>query len=321
MMKCTHGRMKSCVHRGMISLMISLVTAIVSLPAMAESRSFYMALYFGNDPRATDLAWFYPSQDPQTRYQPERRAILDIGGIYRNDADPNYDFLAVISAYNYDWGRIAAVVIDEPYTDLTPNAGCPSASALAAIQERETKVAQAASVIASLAPKTRFWINFAADEIYALRHCSSAPEINRPYIQVVSIDDYDKAFACATPASVCLRHDYDWLLANKPHPDQQLALVPSTFQKVTPPYAMNAQAASSRLVENFQYADEMNSSNRNRPIVWLIAGFPADVVVDNTNDTYYGLAAPGSELIAATWGQRWSRKPWPWAAPLVLSLY
>jgi hypothetical protein len=297
-----------------VVLLIGLLAATLLMPraAVAEARSFRMALWGGNDERYTDIEWFYPpNQLPASlpAAQPARRTILDIGSIYQKS-----DFQSFITQLGYDWSRIAAVVIDEPYYDELSSISCVP---FGAVQAKEHVIASAASVLESLAPNTRFWINFSVPELQKMKPPCSLP-LNRPYIDVISIDKYDTPFSG-------LQSHYQWMLDNKPQPDQQLALVPGTFY-LDPQHSghhdyRTAATAAAWLEGYFAYADNVNAGNRNRPVVWLIVGFHSEAVPMSDGVVYRGLTAPGSAPIAEAWAQRRSLAPWPWAAPIVLTLF
>src|SRR5262245_44217539 len=88
---------------------------VPSSGALAAERSFHMAAFGARDTGYVDLAWLSPGD-----VQPAGRSIMAIDGVYGVANLEGYlraltyrDDQGVV--HLYDWSRIAATVIDEPY--------------------------------------------------------------------------------------------------------------------------------------------------------------------------------------------------------------
>src|SRR5688572_29097634 len=70
-----------------------------------------MALWFNPAGAEADVA-FFNEVDPQ----PQGRSVLFLEGWRNLDGEEiRSDFASRIAGYGYDWSRISAVVVDEPY--------------------------------------------------------------------------------------------------------------------------------------------------------------------------------------------------------------
>jgi len=274
--------------RSWIASIIFICAGLLALTtqALAAERKFHMALFGSDDPNYTDLAWF--SGGPQ----PPGRSILAI------DPSTNPAGLA------YDWSRIAAVMIDEPYWIAAHNAigydddsnPCwnPSDPRNAGIAVMMNTVANTAAAFKSVAPNTRFWINFSVPEMNWMIDPYCTIFLNQPYIDVISLDKYDTDFSGVQPY-------YDWLYWHRAKNSQQFALVPGTFYM--PPENSgegnyrDPYTAAARLQGYFDYANNLNSAGWDAPMVWLIAGWPA-----GDSNPYIGILVPGpSVYMLAAW--------------------
>ena len=191
----------------------------------------------------------------------------------------------------YDWSRIVAIEVDEPYTNLiskhdyhTPCTASSDAST------RESNLRQRAQELESIAPWVRFWVNFTADEIKWIQDPTCTTKIDQDYVDVISVDAYNEPF------STVLGY-YTWLIQpqNQPTPYQQLALVPGTFctdhgcaqqNSNLPNYF--SQANTWNQTCNLSLGPRGRTDSYDGCRVWIVMGWLASqsYVLDNT--TYYG---------------------------------
>lgn len=260
--------------------------------AVAQTRSFQMALWANSDGSVTadsDVPVFY-----DTVGQPEGRSIL----IWRDLDKP-------ISASSYTWSRIVAVLFDEPYNDL--KVPCWGEHTVAMVEARVQLLAQRAAELKALSPSTRFWVNLTEDQArWRSDWCVEAGwhsvDVNRPYIDVISLDIYHKPFAPDIKAY------YDQWLAFPAKPEQQVALIPGTFFRLN---RDNPATQASYLQGFFDYANDANQ-NCNLPYgergvtgsfdgcrVWMVMGWLSDNYFE-----YIGMSDPRSAPIAAAWRTR-----------------
>jgi hypothetical protein len=262
-------------------LLLALLASLLlgESPRADAQRAFQMGLYVDlSEPTLTradaDIPMFGEGQP-----QPAGRSIMK----YKSWAAP------ILSGENYDWSRIVAVIIDEPYGPQDD----PRIDSVIKYPELKT-----------LAPKARFWVNFTMAEANWIGTCRTPQEFNRPYIDVVSADWYYANFSVLQPF-------YSVVAANPPKPDQQLALVPGTFfrsGKDDP----NVQA--SYLQSYFNFANNANTSCNlslgSRGVtgsfdgcpVWIVLGWPARGYIDGST-TYVGELDPNAGPIATGWRQ------------------
>jgi hypothetical protein len=274
-------------------------------------RPFQMVLWDSQTRTDSDLPWFYENW---TQPQPPGRAVLQL-------AHWKTATVASLNNLGFDWSRIAAVVIDEPYLTETGGASwtnpCrkPNDGRLAKITALESTIRGVADAVKVVSKnKTRFWINFSEQELQWMMDGGCPVPLNQPYIHVISLDKYAVPFAdeenfltLGYPAW-SVKPYYDWLLANQP-PQQQLALVPGTFFRVghDDPYVI-----AWYLLGFFDYAATLNrrcdlelgstgvTGNYDRCRVWAVVGWTvADSVQDGPEYRTYNhpLALP----IAVVW--------------------
>jgi len=297
------------------TLLAALLFLAQSGEAEAQSRSFQMALYVDfSEPRLTP-------PNPETR-SPDTD-ILMFGEGQEQPPKPYRSIMKykswptgpTLSAYGYDWSRIIAVVIDEPYAYFMTNDERNNHSNPCGAQDsRLGKLAQtalllppAADALKSIAPWTRLWVIFRPDEVsWMMQGQCSQTHLNQSYIDVISFDDYYKNFSE-------LRTPYEWFATYPATPQQQMALVPGTFYKDGKD---NPTQQSQYLQGYFAYAEEKNHSC-NRPLgprgvtgsydgclVWMVLGWLSNKFTDTGNGTtYVGELEPGAEEIARVWRQ------------------
>jgi hypothetical protein len=212
----------------------------------------------------------------------------------------------------YDWSRILAVEIDEPYAtnlighfDLSQNP-CHSPDAMKVVNATMNTLAIEANMVRASSPQTRFWVNFSATEVEWMMDpgCSPALALNQPNIDVISVDHYRTPFY-RTALNPNVQAYYDWFIAHPATPQQQLALVPGTFFV---PGTDDPATQASYLQGYFDYANSMNSNcnlslgtrgstfNFDGCRVWIVMGWLA-----GNYDVYVGLLDPRSAVIANTW--------------------
>jgi len=281
-----------CLIRYVFLVCLCASAAGLTTEAVAGQRRFQMALWASSNPDYVDLSWFGAGEP-----QPAGRSILYIG------PDTN------VAAFSYDWSRIAAVAIDEPYWGATggPVTGdwsnpCwnPDDPRNAAVASMGASLANVAAAVHSISTTTRFWINFSEPEVQWMMDYYCPLPLDQSYIDVISLDKYNVPFSSVKPY-------YDWLAAYRPKNSQQLALVPGTFYIESPNY-LDPYYPASWLQGYFDYANSMNSVGWDAPMVWLIAGWPAG----DGSDPYYpgdigggniwrGIFTPYAGQIATAW--------------------
>jgi hypothetical protein len=295
-------------------LLLALVAAVVfftgSGPAYAQSntRSFQMALW--TDPALdadTDIRTFFFGHESQ----PAQGPTVLIG---YNTA---YDYaLGNVGGVTIDWSRVVAVLVDEPYSSLdsvlrngSPGSpACQSAALNGDIAPIDAKLQKRAAELQALAPKARFWVNFTRVEAIWMQKCQSPQTFNRAYIDVVSADWSDDG---ANNDISTIQPFYSVVAANRPKPDQQLALLPGVY------HAPVDQLT--HLQGFFDYANKTNTDPNtgqlscNLPLgprgvtgifdgcpMWIVVGwFSGTITVGNT--TYVGMLAPASASIKTDW--------------------
>lgn len=291
----TSGDLFARIVRALLTVLI-LVGPVIE--AGAQSRSFQMAIWAERDQAPgidTDIPVFIAGED-----QPPGRSILIRSNYY-----------APITPSEYQWSRIVAVLVDEPYEGWNFPGPCWSADHVNDVEVREQLVADRAAELKSISPLTRFWVNLARPQLDWMMgpQCSNtnlAPvDVNRSYIDVISVDIYNASFATT------VKPYYDWLSTHRARPDQQMALVPGThYRSGSGGYSAASQAA--HLQGYFSYA---NTENQNCSLpfgsrgktgmfdgcpVWIILGWLAYNHVEN-GVTFKGERDPSSWQIADAW--------------------
>jgi hypothetical protein len=287
-------------------LLVALLASVLSTTASAASRNFLMALWEGSERADTDFAWFEP-----TEAQPTRTAILRLDGHYEDTVA----LQQMLTDANYDWSRIAAVWIDEPYlTAIDPlpgpppedPCGHPLSPTTAKMGATRAKVEAAAQMVRNLSAKTRVWVNFSALEVDWIRNDACTFALNDTYIDVISIDYYEGPFDQ-------IEGDYYWLKTHAPTNYQQLGLVPFVGNR-TGQNAISPATAASWLFAYYEYAAYHNQTC-DLPLgptgvtglfdgcrVWAITGWPGvDYSLVYPTQTYVGFYDPTSAPIRDAW--------------------
>jgi hypothetical protein len=286
-----------------------------------STRSFQMGLWFNPAGADADVAFF-----TEADAQPQGRSILFLEGWRNLESDAlRSDFASRLSARNYDWSRIAAVVADEPYMYYTGNTdrSNPCKDSRDPRNQQITQIAaqlkQAAAVVAEWSPATRFWINFSVPEVQWQMDSLCPIPFNDSYVDVVSLDAYGGRFE-----DVAWSY-YEWLLENRATAHQQLALVPGTFYREG---VDNQQVQASYLSSYFAYANSLNESC-DLPAgrvgvtglwdgcpIWIVAGW-SGATHRLGKHVYRGALDPAATAISAAWREELAR---PTLDPIVGSV-
>jgi hypothetical protein len=297
---------------------------IPSTPATMNtfgSRNFAISTFGDTNvgPADEDVAFMLAGSDLTTRggndLQPSGLSIMDLKPLSGQYNLPQADFQGNI----YDYSRIAAVLVDEPFNlaTSTPWTNPCHDSRYSQIQQISQQLQALAQAIRQKSPKTRFWVNYSEPEVQWMRDttCPAANPmgiLNGSYIDVVSMDKYEMPFAGTTSCLVfqqpagCVQPYYDWLIANRAYPGQQIALVPGIFANNST--AGNVETQASRLQGFFDYATSQNQAC-NTPLgntgitghadgclVWMMIGF-----APHQNSNGIGEDDPGAEPIQQVW--------------------
>jgi hypothetical protein len=209
-----------------------------------------------------DLAYF----DVESA-QPAGRAIMAIPF----PTWKNTSWQAMLAASpSYDFSRIDAVLIDEPYWEDQETGGIPQNPCAPGRPSNDTrcgKVHESIAVLQALgaalkatSPKTRFWLNFSESECQWLGFGSqnSAPPLPLygRFVDVVSVDKYGGDFTTS------VAQIYDFFLAHRSMASQQVALVPGTFVLEVGGVIVGGDASqqAARLLSYFAYATQKNAT-------------------------------------------------------------
>ena len=226
--------------------------------ALAQSRSFQMALWVNPGSATpslkqdTDIQAFYEGTK-----QPDGPSImLNLGWTSPTPLSQRQS----PSGHLYDWSRIVAVEIDEPYSNNLPSGTADPCKAgtidgvnmYQQVLLFNQVLRDKANELKSLNALTRFWVNFTPSELDWKK--SSCFDVNQAYIDVISLDDYHVDF------DTTVKPYYNDLITNATtspeYQHQQLALFPGTF--VQP--GDDAMAQEKRLSGYFNYATTQNQS-------------------------------------------------------------
>ncbi|GFE89471.1 hypothetical protein [Steroidobacter agaridevorans] len=304
-MKAWNARLWDRVARRILIAGCCVISMALSVDASAAIRRFEMALFGNSNPGYTDLAWFSAGQS-----QPAGRAIMSLDGVYQN---PN--LAGYLASLGYDWSRVAAVVIDEPYWFATgatnwENPCAPGDPRINAIWATETYLQNAAAAVKSIAPATRFWVNFSEPEMTWMQ---ASCIFNRSYIDVISLDKYMVPFSTVQPY-------YNWIVSHRSKNSQQLALVPGTFHRNSPSY-QNPSTPASWLAGYFNYANSLNAQGWDAPMVWLVAGFFGwDELEVIPGEFWHGITHPTAAPILQTWQAQFNNQGYNTMAGFIESL-
>jgi hypothetical protein len=280
--------------------LLALLTALLFLApsgktdAQSASRSFQMALYVElKAPNLTsadaDISMFGEGQA-----QPPGRSVIK----YKS-----WPTGPTLSINDYDWSRIVAAEIDEPYTYFMSEAErgihtnpCGSQdSRLAEITHAAQLLPAAADALKSIAPWTRLWVNFTPDEVrWMMQAQCSQTAFNKAYIDVISVDDYNVPFAPE------VQNYYGWFAANQATPQQQLALIPGTFSGQESFLQGYFDYANANQRCNLSLGSRGATGSFDGCLIWIVMGFPAQTFTQN-GTTYVGVLDPQAGQIATDW--------------------
>jgi len=273
----------------------------------AQERSFQMTLMESSDHSYVDLDWIAP---PDEAPAAPRRMILQIGHFldFEGEGAGTVDFyMSKLTQQSYNWQQVAAVMIDEPYWNATGRVitavPCPASpgtqpdTRYADIVERMARMASLATAVKRISSNTRFWVNFSRPEMDwmdPMKSLACTHDLMKSYIDVISVDIYEADF------NSMVKPYYDWILANRTRTQQQLALVPGVFTIATSPHWSATQVAGA-LAAYFSYANSTNAA-AGKPVVWLIAGWPATNRVDPVgNISFRGMFDAANTVIRDRW--------------------
>lgn len=299
-------------------------TYIPSAPATMNafgSRNFAMSTFgdFNVGPADEDVAFMLVGSDLATRSgndaQPAGLSIMHL--IPSSSGQYNLP-QADSHGKNYDYSGIVALLVDEPF-DLatsTPWTNPCHDSRYSQIQQIYGQLQSLAQALRQKSPKTRFWVNYSEPEVQWMRDTTCPTSnpmgiLNGPFIDVISMDKYEVPFPGTTsclvpqePAS-CVQPYYDWLIANRAYPGQQIALVPGIYANTS---LSNVESQASLLQGFFDYATSQNqvcnlplgntgiTGHADGCLVWMMIGF-----APHQNSNGIGEDDPGAEPIQQVW--------------------
>ena len=216
---------------------------------------------------------------------------------------------------HYDWTRIVALLIDEPYNSVTSSPCVDGAAQLAAANIDQLLAARAAE-LQSFAPFTRFWVNFADTQVAWMMDSTcfdfyppDSAFLVKPYMDVISVDSYYSPFTNPNNGNDYVQKYYDFLVPRRATPYQQIALIPGTFYRNG---RDNQNNQASFIPAFFDYANNANQTcNLPLPsrgvtgsfdgcLVWMVLGFAADTFNQNGNE-YVCELDPRATVIRQVW--------------------
>jgi hypothetical protein len=303
-------------------LLLALLATCLFLAASAQTwaqtakRSFQMALW--------------PDTSAAVVPTPSDADIKSFWEIYGQPAAParavvllqTWQTNAALPAY--DWSRILAVEIDEPYATNLVQAGlggslnpCDNDNAsgdrMKMINSTMQVVAKEAAMVNAISPSTRVWVIFSAPEVEWMRDPVCQLPLNQPYIDVIAVDHY------GTPFSPDVQSYYDWFIAHPATPHQQLALIPGTYYLIpnvspaSPDPQDSPDTQASFLQGYFDYANSMNQNcnlslgSRGRTWsfdgcrVWIVMGWLGGNYFSKDVGQYVGELDPRAGPITTAW--------------------
>ena len=269
-----------------------------------------------NDSEGTDgdIPFFAEGQG-----QPPGRSIVSLSGMwYALDSLPA--LRAHLSSLSYDFSRVEAVVLDEPFWNVSgatdPRNPCYTKEdgRYAAIESAHNNLKAFAKLLRKAAPTTRLWVNFSEPEIRWGMDTTCAPPLNGDFVDVVSVDKY------FVPFDNEVRDYYSWIISHRATPWQQMALVPGTFYYANPktglPMTTTLDQQISFLQGYYDYANKLNTSC-SLPVppppsplasdgcpIWMVAGWTAISMParpDSLSPVFFGTKAPVAQRIRANW--------------------
>jgi hypothetical protein len=277
-----------------------------------HTRNYQMALWTNSTGNDADIAFFSEGEN-----QPPGRSVLLLNSWAIDNFLEHWD--AMIAQLGYDFNRIDAALVDEPYWNAlgTIDRSNPCRDARAPLLAKNNASLQNVAAVVKLTSwRTRFWINFSEPEVLWMMDTECPAKLNQPYIDVVSIDVYWKSFTSQP------QFYYRWLISHRPSSSQQIALVPGTFFR----QGIDNPAKQAEILDGyFQFAEEANT-HCGRPrsdianqtnqfdqcLVWMVAGWLAPTITDGGHVTWRGEQDSASTAISTKWRRYLAR---PIAAP------
>ncbi|MDB6105244.1 MAG: hypothetical protein JWO52_5243 [Gammaproteobacteria bacterium] len=316
-MRVTPGKLSSGL---LLALLATCLFLAASAAAWAQTakRSFQMALW--------------PDTSPSVVPTPSDADIKTFWELYGQPAAParSVVFLQTWQTNSplpaFDWSRILAVEIDEPYgnelighfgpnsVQTNPCYDGPSSQRMQVVTNTMDTVKAEAKMVHSLSPRTRVWVNFTTYEAAWMQDTNCPLALNQSYIDVISVDDYRTPFRPngRPNGSPNVQSYYAWFINNPATLYQQLALVPGTFYQSG---VDDPQTQANYLQGYFDYA---NSKNQNCNLslgsagrtwnfdgcrVWIVMGWLAGNYTDPNGNLYVGELDPSSGPITTAWRQ------------------
>jgi hypothetical protein len=264
--------------------------------ANAQARNFQTTLFdpTGNNPNQSfaDLSFFTNGQP-----QPAGQSVMALS--FWGWFNTPWDVALANSGYQYDFSRIKAVLIDEPYwwgigyTDganmkTFTNPCAPGQKYCPDVGTIYNQLQQLGKAIKQTSPNTRFWINFSAIEVQWMGYVLPPPQpsygfpaqtLYGSFVDVISVDLYTGDFNGG------LLPYYTFLIGSRVTSAQQIALVPGDFADPSLPAGM--------LADYFNYANQANEAcnlsvggagitgSFDGCLVWDVLGFQASTLFNN----------------------------------------
>jgi len=282
-------------------------------PAQSSQRPYQMTIL-----GSTNLDGFYTNAGADIpvfnrghyayNLQPAGKSILwtatdaDLDAVDAND----YDLI--------DWSRIVAVYVDEPYGVLLKNTSACSSSPTnptrIAIDDIDENLSRVANAVRRKAPHARFWVNFTKHEIELILSPTANCDLNKPYIDVISMDVYGEPFYPVLNERSISELYGDLYFNHRHSPYQQLALVPGTFTSSKQSGQNAADWMSGYLVYAYYMNQECNlplgptriTGIYDRCPVWMIAGWMGGTrVLTEGSMNYYPIDHANSAWVFNAW--------------------
>lgn len=190
------------------------------------TRDYKMYLWSDNSGQDSDASFFGEGET-----QPNGSSILNVTSW--NQAIP------AVPQYNYDYTRIIAMIIDEPYWNASNQTSSPCNNQL--IQQAEINLANSIQILKSYNPNILIWVNFSKPEMDWQISYNCGLNFIIPGIDILSMDQYE--------TSIPIQY-YDWLLNNR-FPGQRIAMIQGLFSTED----FDAYIAANDMWGYYSYAD------------------------------------------------------------------